>query len=54
MDGPKDYYAKWSKSNREQIYRYREHFGGSHMGGVLGGMGEKGEGTKKYKLVITK
>ena len=33
-------------------YRYREHFDGCQMGGVQGN-GLKGEGIKKYRLVVT-
>ena len=34
-------------------HRYREHFDTCQLRVCLGGMGEKGEGIKKYKLVVT-
>ena len=38
---------------QKQTHRYREHFDSCQMGWRVGGMGEKGEGIKKYKLVAT-
>ena len=38
---------------QKQTHKYREQTDGCQMGEVLGGMGEKGEGIKKYKLVVT-
>ena len=40
--------AEW-----KQTHRYKEHFDGCLMGRWLGGDGEKGEGIKKYTLVVT-
>lgn len=37
---------------QKQTHRYREYFDGCLMGGALG-VREKGEGIKKYKLVVT-
>ena len=36
-------------TEQKQTHRYREHFDGCHM---ARGLGEKGEGIKKYKLVV--
>ena len=40
-------------SEQKQTYRYRGHFDGCKMGGEMA-MGEKNEGIKKYKQVVTK
>ena len=40
-----------NKQNRNRLID-REHFDGFQVGGV-GRMGKKGEGIKKYKLVVT-
>ena len=40
---------KNKRAEQKQNHRYRENFNGSHMGGVE----EKGEGIKEYKLIVT-
>ena len=40
-------------AEQKQSHGYREHFDGCQMGGDLGGMGEKGEGIRKHRLVVT-
>ena len=40
------------QTEQKQTHRYREHFDGYRVGRVRG-MAEKGEGIKKYKLVVT-
>ena len=40
------------QAEQKQTQRYGELFDSCQMGGV-GGMDEKGEGIKKYKLVVT-
>ena len=41
------------QAEQKQNHRYRKCFDGCQMGGDLGEMGEKGEVTKKYKLIVT-
>ena len=41
------------QAEQKQTHRYREHFDGCQMKRGTGGVGEKGEGIKKYKLVVT-
>ena len=48
MDGPRGHYAK------KQTYRYREKNWWLLDGRGVGVLGEKSEGIKKYKLVVTK
>ena len=40
------------QAEQKQTPKHREHFDGCRMGRGWG-MGEKGEGNKKYKLVVT-
>ena len=40
------------QAQQKQAHRYREHFNGCQVEGWLG-MGEKGEGVRGYKLVVT-
>ena len=40
------------QAKQKRTQRYREHFGSCQLEGGLR-MGEKGEGIKKYKLVVT-
>lgn len=41
-----------NKQNKTDLYR--EHIDSSQSGGELGGLGKKGEGIEKYRLVVTK
>ena len=38
----------------KQIHRYREQTDGGQRGGGIRGLVKKGEGIRKYKLVVTK
>ena len=40
------------QAEQKQIHKYGEHFAGCQMGGRVG-VGETGEGIKKYKLAFT-
>ena len=42
------------QTKQKQTHRYREQRDGCHRGGWFGGLGEKGEGIEKYRLVVTK
>ena len=44
---------KQKQTKQRQTHRYREHFDGCQMRGAFGGVDKKGEGIKKYKLVVT-
>ena len=41
------------QADQKQTHRYRERFDGCQMRGAFGGVDKKGEGIKKYKLVVT-
>ena len=42
------------QTNQKQTHRYREETNGCQRGGCLVMLSEKGEGIKKYSLVVTK
>ena len=42
------------QAEHKHTHSYGEHFDGSQMRGALDEMGEKHEGIKQYRLVVTK
>ena len=61
IDEPREYHAKWNKSERERQIPYDINYMenlkikiNSQNRMEFGGLGEKGEGIERYKLTVTK